>query len=185
MKSTLHRIPALWVLTILLLMMSATTVTTRAASPVPPDTIYLAVVDCALPPVSFTAMAAAFGEDAILPSFSGLVKSDAGQSILKETFARIKQTFKPEVELKHRLASYFSKLFTVDEAKQITASCAPGVGFSDKALLDKFQAALDGISPEAQKQSVLVTCAFMGKLMSELSSTLSPLTPTELGFESK
>lgn len=147
--------------------------------------VYMAVVDCALPPVSLTAMAGAFSEESILPSFTSLVPGSKGKEFVQATFTKVKMEVKPEIQLKQRLANYFASKFTVAEAQEITSSCAASAGFTNKELFDKFQSVLKTISNEAQKQNVLVTCSFMGRLMTELSKDLETLSPQDLGFSNE
>jgi len=159
--------------------------TASATKPIATHEVYIAIVDCAFPPVTFSAMVGAFSADNIIPNFSSLAPGDSSKAVMHVVFEKVKASVKPETALKERLAAYFASKFTLDEAKEIATSCSASTGFTNMELLDRFQASLQEAPVEAQKQSVLVTCMFLGRYLTELSTALAPLTSTQLGLKTE
>lgn len=172
---------------IIVIVILSTIVSTSASAtkPIAIDQVYIAIVDCAFPPVTFSAMVGAFSADNIIPNFSSLAPGDSSKAVMHDVFEKVKVAVKPETALKERLAAYFASKFTLDEAKEIATSCSASTGFTNKELLDRFQASLQEAPVEAQKQSVLVTCMFLGKYLTELSTALAPLNSTQLGLKTE
>ncbi len=146
------------------------------------DSVYLGVVDCAVPPVTFSSMSSAFGDGLVDGFTSMLADTAAGRTIMLATYQRVRKTVNPDADLKTRLARYFQKLFTPAEAAEIVASCQPETGFSNKDLFSRFQESISLLSPYAQQQALVVTTNLIGSFMKELSKDLETTTPEALGY---
>jgi hypothetical protein len=147
------------------------------------DAVYHGVVDCAIPPVAFTSISSAYGVNLVDGFVSMVADTAAGAKVMRGTYARVKKQMNPDAELKNRLAVYFAKRFTREEAQNIVESCKPDAGFKDKALYTKFQDAIEAIRPYVRAQALVVTTAFIGMFMTEVSKDVELLSPNELGFD--
>lgn len=149
------------------------------------DTLFLQVVDCAMPPLAFSSMASAFSTDDLIAGFIGLAPGEMATALMKSAMERVKKDVNPERMLKVRLARYFSSMFTEQEARTIVTSCTSEAGFTDKSVFDKFQDVVNDLGGIAQKEAVMLTMELLGRFLQESAKELSNLSPTQLGFTEK
>lgn len=149
------------------------------------DTLYMKIVDCALPPVAFSSIADAFKTESLISGFLSMVPSKRGADVLRQSMEEAKKALKPEALFKRRLSEYFKTRFSPADAQKIVESCAEGAGFTDKELYDRFQETLNGMSLVARREAVMITIRLMGDFLALAAKNLEPLSASDLGITDK